>query len=133
MSENCRKCAGRLVAAKLQTLRNMARPGRFERPTAWFVARYSIQLSYGRVEGRYYREQAVLSQGLGSADRPLQMVTSWPLETARKPRFSWTSASHNTPGGSAAGGGINQHPRVHHPMGVQHLAGAGEGLPKQGR
>jgi hypothetical protein len=26
----------------------MARPGRFERPTAWFVARYSIQLSYGR-------------------------------------------------------------------------------------
>ena len=28
---------------------NMARPERFERPTAWFVARYSIQLSYGRV------------------------------------------------------------------------------------
>ncbi len=30
----------------------MARPERFERPTAWFVARYSIQLSYGRVGGR---------------------------------------------------------------------------------
>ena len=28
---------------------NLARPERFERPTAWFVARYSIQLSYGRV------------------------------------------------------------------------------------
>ena len=27
----------------------MARPERFELPTAWFVARYSIQLSYGRV------------------------------------------------------------------------------------
>ena len=27
----------------------MARPERFERPTAWFVARYSIQLSYGRL------------------------------------------------------------------------------------
>ena len=27
----------------------MARPARFERATAWFVARYSIQLSYGRV------------------------------------------------------------------------------------
>jgi hypothetical protein len=24
------------------------RPARFERATAWFVARYSIQLSYGR-------------------------------------------------------------------------------------
>jgi hypothetical protein len=27
---------------------NMARPERFELPTPWFVARYSIQLSYGR-------------------------------------------------------------------------------------
>ena len=27
----------------------VARPERFELPTAWFVARYSIQLSYGRV------------------------------------------------------------------------------------
>jgi hypothetical protein len=27
----------------------MARPARFERATAWFVARYSIQLSYGRL------------------------------------------------------------------------------------
>ena len=52
MSENCRKCAGRLVAAKLQTLTELARPARFERATAWFVARYSIQLSYGRVRGR---------------------------------------------------------------------------------
>jgi hypothetical protein len=29
----------------------MARPERFELPTAWFVARYSIQLSYGRMKG----------------------------------------------------------------------------------
>tara|TARA_Y100001960_G_scaffold84541_1_gene90308 strand:+ start:967 stop:1194 length:228 start_codon:yes stop_codon:yes gene_type:complete len=28
---------------------NMARPERFELPTTWFEARYSIQLSYGRV------------------------------------------------------------------------------------
>ena len=26
----------------------VARPERFELPTPWFVARYSIQLSYGR-------------------------------------------------------------------------------------
>jgi hypothetical protein len=28
----------------------MARPERFELPTSWFVARHSIQLSYGRAE-----------------------------------------------------------------------------------
>ena len=27
----------------------MARPERFELPTLWFVAKYSIQLSYGRI------------------------------------------------------------------------------------
>ena len=31
-------------------IRKMARPRRFERLTAWFVARYSIQLSYGRFD-----------------------------------------------------------------------------------
>ena len=30
----------------------MARPERFELPTPWFVARYSIQLSYGRAEDK---------------------------------------------------------------------------------
>ena len=29
--------------------RLLARPERFERPTPWFVAKYSIQLSYGRL------------------------------------------------------------------------------------
>ena len=28
----------------------MARPERFELPTTWFEARYSIQLSYGRMD-----------------------------------------------------------------------------------
>lgn len=28
---------------------SLARPERFELPTPWFVAKYSIQMSYGRV------------------------------------------------------------------------------------
>ena len=35
----------------------MARSGGFEPPTAWFVARYSIQLSYERASwGAYYMD-----------------------------------------------------------------------------
>jgi hypothetical protein len=30
----------------------LARPEGFEPPTPWFVAKYSIQMSYGRVERR---------------------------------------------------------------------------------
>ena len=32
----------------------VARPERFELPTTWFVARYSIQLSYGRFGEREF-------------------------------------------------------------------------------
>ena len=43
----------------------MVRPERFELPTAWFVARYSIQLSYGRIrQKRNYAEPASLRQSL---------------------------------------------------------------------
>ncbi len=37
------------LRARIQVSNNMARSGGFEPPTAWFVARYSIQLSYERV------------------------------------------------------------------------------------
>ena len=36
-------------SATMPTPFNMVRPERFERPTPWFVAKYSIQLSYGRL------------------------------------------------------------------------------------
>ena len=32
----------------------MVRPERFEHPTTWFDARYSIQLSYGRVSDSHF-------------------------------------------------------------------------------
>jgi len=38
----------------------LARPERFERPTPWFVAKYSIQLSYGRaVRAAHYTDARV--------------------------------------------------------------------------
>ena len=36
--------------AKVGLFVQLARPERFELPTTWFVARYSIQLSYGRLK-----------------------------------------------------------------------------------
>jgi hypothetical protein len=42
----------------------MARPERFELPTFWFVARHSIQLSYGRWKARYYLEAPEARQGM---------------------------------------------------------------------
>ena len=58
LSNRCMKLSGVRISAVRPSMRkgpargpfciDMARPERFELPTAWFVARYSIQLSYGR-------------------------------------------------------------------------------------
>ena len=54
----------------------MARPEGLEPPTTWFEARYSIQLSYGRV-----REQCIV---LGVCN----VITTYHDVTIREPQFS---------------------------------------------
>ena len=44
-----------------------------------------------------------------------------------------SGAPENTPCHGSTGGSIDQHTRVHHALLTQYLAGAGEGLAKQGR
>ena len=59
----------------------LARPERFELPTPWFVARYSIQLSYGRAAeasgARASREAAYLKRR--SRGRPPARATATDL------------------------------------------------------
>ena len=43
-------------AINLKPLVLLVRPERFELPTPWFVAKYSIQMSYGRLRGPNYTE-----------------------------------------------------------------------------
>ncbi len=47
-AQPCRKTRTKKQQAEACCFGVMVRPERFELPTAWFVARYSIQLSYGR-------------------------------------------------------------------------------------
>ncbi len=57
----------------------MARSGGFEPPTAWFVARYSIQLSYERAMFRYqhcqYQDSDHMKENLKSG-------ASWRIRTS---------------------------------------------------
>jgi hypothetical protein len=39
----------RASGLKTHSLDSMVRPERIELPTSWFVAKHSIQLSYGRI------------------------------------------------------------------------------------
>ncbi len=47
---------------------SMARPEGFEPPTNWFEASYSIQLSYGRLEGRDDGMTGVKASSIRPAD-----------------------------------------------------------------
>ena len=52
----------------IRPFKYMARPERFELPTTWFEARYSIQLSYGRVLAR--RDQYIRGHTNPEKKRP---------------------------------------------------------------
>jgi hypothetical protein len=71
----------------------MARPERFELPTPWFVARYSIQLSYGRTDTDkpllYLKPKSLtfpLSKGRGSCF--FYIIYRWRRERDSNPRWS---------------------------------------------
>jgi hypothetical protein len=49
---------------KRKSLKDMVRLARFERATPWFVARYSIQLSYRRVTGGTIGKKSFRVKGL---------------------------------------------------------------------
>jgi hypothetical protein len=71
-----------MLLGALENIRpNLVRPERFELPTNWFEASYSIQLSYGRVEVGLYRffsvEEGPIAISLifgHSAHRPQQYL-----------------------------------------------------------
>ena len=52
----------------------MARPERFELPTTWFEARYSIQLSYGRYD--FYFVRQLVPSDCSSASRCKVLLSS---------------------------------------------------------
>ena len=61
---------------------DMARPERFELPTAWFVARYSIQLSYGRVSRVFCRILEIPVKPAAAR----RCVSNWRSERDSNPR-----------------------------------------------
>ena len=97
MTQNCHSNLVFMTQETARLLIIVVRPERFELPTPWFVARYSIQLSYGRIAWRRERDSNPrwdfvpysLSRGAPSTTRPsLRSV---------EPKYTRYQSSVNTP------------------------------------
>ena len=53
----------------------MVRPERFELPTLWFVAKYSIQLSYGRTLSTSSYYQTFCTTGICDSCQPMPLAS----------------------------------------------------------
>jgi hypothetical protein len=70
----------------------MVRPDRFELPTFWFVARRSIQLSYGRANGAVQRYLSTRPLGMDRLKLVLRVtIDSWRAIFLSLSRF-WTTS-----------------------------------------
>ena len=87
----------------------MARPERFELPTAWFVARYSIQLSYGRMVNR----RGIIQKNLWPSwphRQDLRFISSGPAGGGGTHRNGWSMNKPRHPRMSCMPGARTQGP-----------------------
>ncbi len=73
-------------STEVEPLIMLARPERFELPTPWFVAKYSIQLSYGREGADYSRSGRVTKAPGKSAPTAAGPVRRSGSAARRQPR-----------------------------------------------
>ena len=69
--------AGAGLPCELQLIALLARPEGFEPPTTWFEARYSIQLSYGRVTRAVYQASSGPPAGITPCRRRRPAPAGW--------------------------------------------------------